>query len=254
VPFPLLLIGSLLLGAAAAAIVGFIALRRTSGIALGILTLSLGEILRRVINYTDVLGSDDGLSGVPRPKLDLGLLAIDLSSERAYFWFLCIACGAAALALWALAVSRFGRTMVTARQDPSRAEFLGINVARVRLTAFVISGAVATLAGGLHVPWAQIVTPDTVSYLHSTQPMLNTLLGGSGFFWGPAVGAAFFSALGYATRTLAGLSELISGLVLLVVVLAAPGGILGLGRQLAALGGFGLPGRARKLTTGGAPT
>jgi branched-chain amino acid transport system permease protein len=105
---------------------------------------------------------------------------------------------------------------------------------------------VASLAGGLHAPWAQIVTPDTVSYLHSTQPMLNTLLGGSGFFWGPAVGSVIFSTLGYATRTLAGLSELISGTILLLVVLGAPGGILGLGRRL----GLRSPARTRPAAKG----
>jgi len=232
ISFPLLLAGATVLGGLCSMIIGLVALRRTSGIALGILTLSLGEILRRVINYSKTLGSDDGLSGIPRPALDFGLLSVDLSSERAYFWFLCIACTAVAFLLWALTVSRFGRMMVSTRQDPLRAEFLGINVQRVRLTSFAISGAVAALAGALHAPWAQIVVPDAVSYLHSTQPMLNTLLGGSGFFWGPVVGSVAFSTLGYATRTLAGLSELISGLIVLAVVLGAPGGILGIGRQL----------------------
>lgn len=245
-PFPLLLLGSILIGAISAAMIGFVALRRTSGIALGILTLSLGEILRRIINYTKFLGSDDGLAGIPRPSINFGLFTIDLASEAAYFWFLCFACTSAAMLLWALTVSRFGRMMVSTRQDPIRAEFLGINIQRVRLTAFVISGAVASLAGGLHAPWAQIVTPDTVSYLHSTQPMLNTLLGGSGFFWGPAVGSVIFSTLGYATRTLAGLSELISGTILLLVVLGAPGGILGLGRRL----GLRSPARTRPAAKG----
>ncbi len=231
-PFPMLLLGSVILGAISAALIGMVALRRTSGIALGIMTLSLGEIFRRIINYSKTLGSDDGYAGIPRPTIDLGLFTFDLSSEAAYFWFLCVACGVVATLLWALTVSSFGRMMVSTRQDPVRAEFLGINIQRVRITAFVISGSIASLAGALHAPWAQIVTPDAVSYLHSAQPMLNTLLGGTGFFWGPAVGAAIFSALGYATRTFAGLQELISGTVLLLVVLGAPGGILGIGRQL----------------------
>ncbi|MDI6028933.1 ABC transporter permease [Corticibacterium sp. UT-5YL-CI-8] len=235
VPFLVLLAASALVGAASALIVGFVALRRTSGIALGILTLSLGEILRRVINYTPELGSDDGLSGIPRPVVELGLFSVDLTSERAYFWFLAASCGLIALALWAYTLSRNGRILVTMRQDPTRAEFLGIDVRRHRLYAFVLSGAIASLTGGLYAPWAQIVTPDAASYLHSTQPMLNTLLGGSGFFWGPVVGSAIFSALGYATRTFAGLSELISGAVLILVVLAAPGGILGLGAKFGRL-------------------
>lgn len=230
-PFSALLLGSTLLGAVSAAVIGVFALKRTSGIALGILTLSLGEILRRIIIYSKTLGSDDGLAGIPRPSLDFGLFSINLASEAAYFWFLCLICAAAATLLWMMTVSSFGRMMVATRQDPVRAEFLGINIQRVRLTAFVASGAAASLAGALYAPWAQIVTPDMVGYLHSAQPMLNTLLGGSGFFWGPAVGSVIFSTLSYTTRTLAGLSELISGSILLLVVLGAPGGILGIGRQ-----------------------
>ncbi|MBZ6079081.1 ABC transporter permease [Microvirga puerhi] len=231
IPFLVLLSSSLVLGALTAFFVGFIAIRRTSGIALGILTLSLGEILRRAINYSPALGSDDGLSGIPRPRIDLGLIVFDLGSERAYFWFLLAACSVVALALWSFTVGPKGRVLVALRQDPIRAEFLGINVRRYRLTAFVISGAIAALAGGLQAPWAQIVTPEAASYLHSTQPMLNTLLGGSGFFWGPIVGSAIFSGINYATRTLAGLSEVVSGGILLLIVLAAPGGVLGLGSR-----------------------
>lgn len=231
IPFLALLSGSLALGALAAFIVGFVAIRRTSGIALGILTLSLGEILRRAISYSPALGSDDGLSGIPRPQIDLGPVLVDLSSERAYFWFLLAACSLVAFALWSFTVGPMGRVLIALRQDPVRAEFLGIDVRRYRLLAFVISGAVAALAGALQAPWAQIVTPEAASYLHSTQPMLNTLLGGSGFFWGPIVGSAIFSGISYATRTLAGLSEVVSGGILLVVVLAAPGGVLGLGSR-----------------------
>lgn len=54
--------------------------------------------------------------------------------------------------------------------------------------------------------------------------MLHTLVGGSGSFWGPAVGAFLFAAIDYGTRTLAGLSEVIMGVTLLVIVLVAPGG------------------------------
>jgi branched-chain amino acid transport system permease protein len=57
--------------------------------------------------------------------------------------------------------------------------------------------------------------------------MLNTLLGGAGSFWGPVVGAFVYAGLNYATRTLAGASELVIGLTLLVIVLVAPAGISG---------------------------
>jgi len=81
--------------------------------------------------------------------------------------------------------------------------------------------------GALSAPLSQIVTPQVASITRSTEPMLHTLLGGAGFFWGPAVGTAIFAAIDYGTRTLAGLSEIIMGTTLLIVVLIAPGGAAG---------------------------
>jgi len=234
VPFPLLLLMAAALGAAAALLVGSIAIRRTAGIAMAILTLAVSELVRLTIIRTHALGRDDGLSAIPRPSIDFGFAILDLSSSRAYYLFLFCVCATAAAILWALTQNHFGRVLRSIRQDPARTEFLGVPAMRYRLTAFAVAGAAAALAGGLQAPWSQIVTPDAANYLHSTQPMLNALLGGVDFFWGPAVGAVLFSALAYTLRNLPGLSELITGGTLLVVVLAAPSGILG---SLAAMAG-----------------
>ncbi len=231
IPFLLLLLGSAAFGAIVAAAVGAVVVGRAAGIGLGILTLALSEILRIFIGYATPLGRDDGLSAIPRKDIDLGFLQIPLSGLNAYFWFLCLAFIVITALMWWLSFNPFGRVLRSIRQDPERTAFLGVKVSRYRLTAFTIAGAVGALAGGLQAPWAQIVTPDAANYLHSTQPMLNTLLGGSEFFWGPLLGTTLFSALQYSTRTLAGLSELISGLVLLVIVIGAPSGVLGILRN-----------------------
>jgi len=229
IPFLLLLAGSAVFGALVSAAVGAVVVGRAAGIGLGILTLALSEILRIVVGYSEVLGRDDGLSGIPRKDIDLGLFTVPLAAGlNAYFWFLCVVFVIVTALLWWLCSNRFGRVLRSIRQDAQRASFLGIKVSRYRLWAFTIAGAVAAFAGGLQAPWTQIVTPDTATYLHSTQPMLNTLLGGADFFFGPILGTALFTALQYGTRTLAGLSELISGLVLLIVVIAAPSGVLGI--------------------------
>jgi branched-chain amino acid transport system permease protein len=228
VPFLLLLVFAALAGAFVAWLVGLVALRRTAGIQFAILTLALSEILRICIGYSDTLGRDDGLAGIPRPKIDLGLFTIDLSSGPAYFWFLLIACVMLTALLWWLVHGPFGRVLRSIQQDAQRAAFVGIPVARYRLASFAISAAIAAVAGALAAPWSGIVTLDAAHWLHSTQPILNTLLGGAGSFWGPVVGALAFTVINYSTRTLIGLSETVVGLFLLVVILAAPTGILGL--------------------------
>ncbi|MDP3136058.1 MAG: branched-chain amino acid ABC transporter permease, partial [Burkholderiaceae bacterium] len=205
-----------------------------AGIALAILTMALCEILRISISASRALGMDDGLNRIPRPSLGFGLFEVSLNSASAYYWFLCISCGLCALLMWWLMLGRFGRVLRCIRQDPERAEFLGVRIGKYRVIAFSLSGGVATLAGALLAPWTQIVTPDAASALRSLQPMLSTLLGGAEFFWGPAVGAVLFAAISYGTRTLTGVSEVVSGLLLLIIVLAAPTGVLGILARLKA--------------------
>lgn len=227
VPFLWLLAGSAAIGGLMAYLVGQVAISRTTGIALAILTMALGEIVKTVIGYSEFLGKDDGLTSIPRPSLDFFGVSISLSSGTAYYLFLCVACTLAALALWWFTRSQYGRVLRSIRQDPIRAEFMGVEVHRYRLRAFTISGAVATFSGALMAPWTQIVTPLVADIFHSIQPMLSSLLGGVGYFWGPVVGSVIFAALNYGTRTLIGVAEVVTGGLLMVIVLAAPTGVVG---------------------------
>ncbi|HZF84228.1 MAG TPA: ABC transporter permease [Burkholderiaceae bacterium] len=234
VPFLGVLAAAALFGAAAAWGIGALALRRMTGVFLAVLTVALAEALRLIIGFSSFLGREDGITDIPRPKLGLGVVQIDLTNSNAYYLFLLVACVLITALLWWVLHSRFGRTLQTIRQDPERAAFMGTNVARYRLAAFVISGSVAAVAGALYAPWSRIVTVEEVHWLASAQPMLNTLLGGVSSFWGPVVGAGLFAAITYATRTLVGLSELIVGCGLLAIILLAPNGAVGLWRSLEA--------------------
>ena len=233
-PFPLMLVLGALIGGAAAWVIGIVALRRLSGIFLAVLTVALSEILRLVISYSKVLGAEDGLSNIPRPKIGLGFAVLDLTSAQAYYWFLLATTMLTTAGLWWLLHGRYGRIFQVIREDAERATFLGTNVAGYRILAFVISGAVAAFSGALYAPWTRIVTLEEVHWLQSLQPMLYTLLGGVGSFWGPAIGAAVFAAIGYYTRTYSGLYEVIVGGMLIVIILVAPSGVVGVYRKLRA--------------------
>ncbi|MDI3384486.1 ABC transporter permease [Xenophilus aerolatus] len=234
VPFLGVLAAAALFGAVAAWGIGVLALRRMTGVFLAVLTVALAEALRLIIGFSSFLGREDGITDIPRPRLGLGFVQFDLTNSNAYYLFLLVACVLITALLWWVLHSRFGRTLQTIRQDPERAAFMGTNVARYRLAAFVISGSVAAVAGALYAPWSRIVTVEEVHWLASAQPMLNTLLGGVSSFWGPVVGAGLFAAITYATRTLVGLSELIVGCGLLAIILLAPNGAVGLWRSLEA--------------------
>tara|TARA_R110001606_G_scaffold13274_7_gene57922 strand:+ start:7723 stop:9663 length:1941 start_codon:yes stop_codon:yes gene_type:complete len=231
IPFLLVLLGCAVFGAVVACLVGALALRRLAGIFLAVLTIALAEVTRLLISYSDFLGREDGLVGIPRPKL--AWLGFDLDSSAAYYWFLLAAVVLLVAVLWWVLHGRFGRLLLITRQDPERAAFLGVNVTRVRTASFMLSGAVAAVAGGLYAPWARIVTLEQVSFLASTQPVLNAMLGGVHSFWGPMVGAVIFAVLEYGTRTFVGLSEIMVGALLLLIILAAPNGVVGLWRAWA---------------------
>jgi len=215
-----------------ALIVGLVALRRASGIYLAILTMALAEIFHLLITSSTALGRDDGLPAIPRPTISLGLFEISLTSSVAYFYFILTVVALSGAVLWRIVHGPFGRSLRAVREDPVRSAFLGINVAGYQRRAFVISAVFASVAGGLYAPWTQIVTPEVTGMMHSVQPMLNTLLGGTASFFGPLLGASVFSYIEYGTRTMPGVAEAIVGSILLFIVLVSPEGLAGLLKSL----------------------
>ncbi|HWL57431.1 MAG TPA: branched-chain amino acid ABC transporter permease [Paracoccus sp. (in: a-proteobacteria)] len=227
-PFLLVLVIAGLGGALVAWAIGVVALKRLTGIFLAVLTVALTEAMAKIIGFSPALGEQDGLGNIPRPVIDLGLFDLDLTHGDAYYRFLVVATVLIVAALWWVVHSRLGRTFRAIREDADRARFIGIDVARYRVISFMISGGTAALAGALSAPLTRIVTLDQVNWLASTQPILNSLLGGFTSFWGPIVGSVAFSTINYWTRSFPGLSEIMVGGILVVVILVAPTGILGL--------------------------
>lgn len=232
VNFLLVILLCAVLGAVAAFLVAIVVLRRASGVQFAVLTLALGQLVVVLIGYSEFFGHDEGLSAIPRPVIGLGFTSIDLNNPLTNYYFVFVVCALATGLMWLVVNGHVGRAMQAVRIDAERASFVGIDVWRVRVFAYTASGAFAAVAGSLLAPWGQIVTPDYVNWLHSAQPIFATLLGGAGFFWGPAVGIVGLSALTYLTRTFVGVSEMMIGASLLAVVLIAPQGILGALKQL----------------------
>ncbi|MCM2346937.1 MAG: branched-chain amino acid ABC transporter permease [Acidovorax soli] len=223
---PSLLIAAIT-GGLLAGCIGFVALRRSEGVYFSILTLAFAELVHLLVANTGFLGKNDGLSALPRPRFSMGGWEWDLSrGDTFYYVIVLVSVALIALLRWVTGTG-FGRALQAIRQDPERAEFLGIPVQKYRWMVFTLAGAITAAAGSLVAPWAQIVTPDLAHWSQSTNPILYTLLGGSTYFWGPVLGAVALSAVFYVTRTLVGLSDLVTGLLLLLVVLALPGGMLG---------------------------
>lgn len=217
-----------LAGGALAAAIGWVALRRASGNYFAILTLAFAEMLHILIAKTSWFGREDGLTGIKRPAIDvpdLGL--IDLTQDNSIFYFTLAAATVLVLGAWVLWHSAFGRRLAAVRQEPDRAAFLGIDVQRARLAAFTLSGVGAGFAGALYAPLAQLLTPEVAQWHFSALPILFCLLGGATIFWGPMAGVLVFLSLEHSTRNIIGLSEVVIGATLLMVVLVFPGGLAG---------------------------
>ncbi|MEK7713887.1 MAG: branched-chain amino acid ABC transporter permease, partial [candidate division NC10 bacterium] len=135
-----------------------------------------------------------------------------------------------AACLWVLrriVGSPFGRILTTIRENPERAEFIGVNVRRFELIAFVIAGAFAGLAGGLFGIFNRGVFPDFVYWSKSSEVLIMTILGGIGYFYGPAVGALVLLGLNQQITSYTQYWPFILGTILIVLLFAFPSGIVG---------------------------
>lgn len=218
---------ALLLAAGFGAVVGGLfsgVALRASGIYFSILTLGLGEIIHIILlQWTEVTGGDNGYSGISAGVF----LGLNLDEPVYYYWVLVVTATVAAVALRLITFSRFGRTLNAIREDDVRAAYLAIPVRRYRAASFTISAAFASLAGALFAPLVGLMVPGNAGWAKSAEPILATLLGGVNSFFGPLIGAGVFAALDYGARDLASWRVVLTGALLLVVVLVAPGGITG---------------------------
>ena len=206
-----------------ALIFGAISLR-TRGVYFIMITLALAQMMYFLGVSLDRYGGDDGLP-LAEPS-DFGGL-IDLSDKTSLYYLvfaLLLFC------LWIshrLVNSRFGMVIQGARSNEARMEAIGFPTFRYRLTAFVIAGTMAGLAGVLLANHTEFVNPDMMHWTRSGDLIIMVLLGGMGSLVGPIVGAMVFLLL---EEFLSGVTEywqLIFGPILILVVLFARGGLLG---------------------------
>lgn len=213
---------------AAAVVAAFISHRR--GIYYALLTIAFGQVFWFVsIKWHSVTGGEDGLLNIKRLPADFGFVSVSLVSNEALFYFALAAFAAVVVLLWRLVHSPFGRVLQAVKQNETRAAFVGHNVWMYKWVAFVVSAAVAGLAGALFAMAQQSAYPNVMSLHQSGYVVMMVLIGGGLVsFWGPVIGAAFFilarDLLGAYTETWL----LWYGLAFMAMVLFRPEGIAGM--------------------------
>jgi len=193
---------------------------RLRGIYFSILTLAFGQLIFVIIyKWHDFTGGDDGIQGVFPP--------VFLKDPIAYYYFILLVFCLSAFILWRIIHSPFGYTLQAMRENSERTEFLGIPIARYQLIAFVISAAFTGLAGALWAPFYRSVAPSTLMWIKSGEPVMATILGGAGLFFGPILGTFLITFVHAYLLGFTHFWPIIMGTLILIVIFLLPGGILG---------------------------
>ena len=230
VPFLLAFPAAGVLAGAAALLFGFFCVRLTR-IYFAMLTLAFAQIVWAIcFKWNEVTGGEQGMPEIPYPSLDwMGKLPLAGSLRTSdHFYLVCVVLVAACLWLLRRVVgSPFGRMLTIVRENPERAEFIGVNVRRYELAAFVLAGAFAGLAGGLFGIFNRGVFPDFAYWTKSSEVLIMTLLGGMGMFYGPALGALVLILLNQQIVSYTEYWPFVLGTILIVLLFVFPGGLAG---------------------------
>ena len=219
-PAPLALLAAACVGAVAGVFVGLPALRlRTFYFAMT--TLGFSTIVTQLaLAWTGVTGGGIGLPGPTMPAPFDGTVG---------FYLLCVAIAAACTWITLnVAGSRFGRSLVALRDAEVAAEASGVRKAGLLLSVFLVSGALAAVAGGLFATLQSYITPDAFTFDLSVLFFIAILIGGRGSVLGPLLATLLLTALPEFAAPLVAWSTFLYAALLLTIVLLAPGGIAAL--------------------------
>ncbi|GAC1041593.1 branched-chain amino acid ABC transporter permease [Rhizobium sp. No.120] len=215
-------------------VMGFVAIRR-QGIYFAMITLALSYMFYFFCLQAAFTHGEDGIQSVPRGYL-LGVLDLNNSFNMYYFVLAIFLIGV--LIIWRFINSPFGMILKSIRENEQRAISLGYSVAHYKLGAFVMSAALAGLAGAVKALVFQFATLTDVAWQMSGEVILMTLLGGIGTLIGPIFGAGFVATLENYLATSEFPVTIITGIVFMVCVLLFRRGVVGefyasrLGRKL----------------------
>jgi branched-chain amino acid transport system permease protein len=218
---------SILLGAASGAaigyVVGWLAVRR-QGIYFAMITLALSQMIYFICVQSPFTYAEDGIQSIPRGKL-FGIFS--LANDTAMYFFVL---GVFIFGFWLIyrtIHSPFGQVLKSIRENEPRALSLGYDVDKYKLLAFVISAALAGMAGATKSLALGLATLTDVGWQMSGEVVLMTLLGGMGTILGPALGASIIVTMQNYLSGFGSWVNIIMGATFVVCVLAFRRGIVG---------------------------
>ncbi|UTF55383.1 ABC transporter permease [Natronosalvus rutilus] len=241
---------AILLSAVAAWIVGYLSIR-VAGVYFAMITLAFAELFHNVISDLDISGGSEGLFGfsafygiagvgVDLTEIEVVLGPVILGGSSLFYYVVLAALVGSFFLTRRILNSPFGAVMKAIRENEQRATFLGYNTTVYKRRAFVISGVVAGLAGGLSALNSGIITPSATEWIKSGEVIVMVVLGGMGTLYGPILGAFVFFGLEAVLMDFIGERwRLVLGTVFVLFVIFLPRGLVS------------LPGQLRPLLSGG---
>lgn len=220
---PVIWFFSILLSALLALIIGAVSLK-TSGVYFIMITLAFAQMMYYFSISWSAYGGEDGMSIYVRNDFP-GLNTLD----PIQFYSLCFLILLAVLWLISrLVKSPFGLALNAARQSPQRVQAVGLDLHRLQLFAFVISGAITGLAGALFADLNRFISPTMFSWQLSGEFIVFIIIGGVGRLFGPVIGALVFVGLEHFLGGISDYWHIYLGVILLVIVLFSKTGVIGL--------------------------
>ncbi|MFH5925673.1 ABC transporter permease [Roseomonas xinghualingensis] len=223
-PMPIGLLAAPISAGIVAALFGWFVVR-LSGVYLSMLTLAFAQIVWAIsFQWVEVTGGDNGLLGLWPPEW--------ARDPSVYYWMALILSVAVALLLRRALYAPYGYALRAARDSVTRAQSIGLDVARLRMVALIIAGAACGLSGALFAYAKGGVFPTYISIPHSVEALLMVLLGGLQTMTGPIIGALVYTGLADILMRSTDLWRLVLGTVIVLLVVAFPEGIAGAARRL----------------------
>jgi branched-chain amino acid transport system permease protein len=208
---------------------------RVTGSAFAMLHLAFGQLMFVLaLKLRNITGGEDGIGGFPVPPLRIpGVVSINMEAPQNFYYFAMIVLGVSLWMMWFFTKTPFGQIQVGVRDNAMRIDYLGFKVPQTKAVVYVVAGAFAGVAGSIFALFQNLISADgAFSIMVSFAAVINTLVGGLGSFFGPICGTAIMQILDEVTTRYTDRVELVAGLVLILVIMFAPMGFMGLVRRL----------------------
>jgi len=226
IPLPVMPLFGGLAGAFMAFLLGYVSTKK-AGTTFAMITLGIGELVAAIAMMFPAAFGGEG--GITTDRMYGSFLGLNFGSDLQMYYLIAVYCFVCTALMYAFTCTPLGRMLNAVRDNPERVEFIGYNTQRVRWYAFIFAGFFAGIGGALATINFEIVNAaDALSGIKSGGYLLFTFLGGATVFFGPMIGAVLMVLASVLLSEFTKAWLLYLGLIFLLMVMYAPGGVASL--------------------------